>query len=192
MLTTRGTRFTAAISLTTRDRFSVATLAFLSIFLIGLSVVLLAAPEVLGSPGGKYFDVLSIVASVGILVTTLFDYALGRGVLAHQLHQNAIRITPVIRDMERELKKPCPDMDKIRSLAEKYECYISETQVNHSWSDHQIYKYSRQQPGWWLEKIWFPVRYFSFRATIFFISVPFNILVLVIVVGGVAVWYVFR
>ncbi len=124
MLATRGSRFTAAHLLTNRDRFSVFTLAMLSIFLIGLSVVLLAAPDVLGSKGSKYFGTLSIVASVWILVITLFDYALGRGILAHQLHQNAIRITLVVREMERELAKPNPDMDKIRLLAEKYELSI--------------------------------------------------------------------
>ena len=45
MLKTSGTLFTAANNLTVRDRFSVATLSILSIFLIAVSVISLAAPD---------------------------------------------------------------------------------------------------------------------------------------------------
>lgn len=188
MLKTRGTRFTSAQLLTVRDRFSVATLAVLSIFLIAVSVVSLVAPDAVGTSGAKYFGALSVVASVWILVITLFDYALGRGVLAHRLHQNAIKITKLARAIERELAKDSPDMTTLRQLAEKYEDENAETEVNHSPSDYKIYLYSRQKPTGWVTEIFYPIRNFVFSALIFCVSVPSNILV-VLVVAGATIWY---
>lgn len=188
MLNTRGTRFTSAQLLTVRDRFSVATLAILSIFLIAVSVVSLVAPDAVGTSGAKYFGALSVVASVWILVITLFDYALGRGVLAHRLHQNAIKITKIARAMERELAKASPDVEALRQLAERYEDENAETEVNHSPSDYKIYLHSRQKPTGRVTAVLYPVRNFLFSALIFCVSVPSNILVL-LVVAGATVWY---
>ena len=188
MLTTRGTRFTAAQLLTVRDRFSVATLAILSIFLIAVSVISLSVPDLVGGFRGKFFGALSVTASVWILVITLFDYALGRGLLAHRLHQNAIRITKLAREMERELEKSSPDMDLIRSLAKRYEDENAETEVNHSPSDYKIYVYSRQRPTGWFTRLVYPVRNFLFSGLVFCASVPSNLLVL-LAVGGATVWY---
>jgi hypothetical protein len=191
MLTTRGTRFTAAQLLTVRDRFSVATLAILSIFLIAVSTISLIAPDLVGTSGGKFFGALSVIASVWILVITLFDYALGRGILAYRLHQNAIRITKLAREMERELEKSSPDMDLIRALAKRYEEENAETEVNHSPSDYKIYVYSRQKPTGWFTTLAYPVRNFLFSTLIFCASVPSNLLVL-LAVGGATSWYFLR
>jgi conflict system pore-forming effector with SLATT domain len=174
-----------------RDRFSVATLAALSTFLIAVSVISLAAPDLVGSSGGKFFGALSVIASVWILVITLFDYALGRGVLAHRLHQNAIRITKLAREMERELKKSSPDMDLMRLLAKRYEDENVETGVNHSLNDYRIYMYSRQKPTGWFTRVVYPVRNFLFSMLVFCVSVPFNLLVL-LVVGGASLCYLLR
>jgi hypothetical protein len=189
MLKTRGTRFTAAQLLIVRDRFSVATLAILSIFLIAVSVISLTVPDLVEGYGRKFFGALSIIASVWILVITLFDYALARGLLAHRLHQNAIRITKLVREMERELEKDSPDMDLVRSLAKRYEDENAETEVNHSPSDYKIYIYSRQKPTGWFTRVICPVRNLLFSMLVFCISVPSNLLV-ILVVGGATVWYV--
>ena len=189
MLKTSGTRFTAANNLTVRDRFSVATLSILSIFLIAVSVISLAAPDVVGSNGAKFFGALSVIASVWILVITLFDYALGRSVLALRLHQNAIRINQRLREMEREIAKSEPDLVLLRSLAADYEKDIAETEVNHSPSDYKIYQFNKQKPTGWITKIWYPIRNFLFSSLVFCVSVPSNLLVLIIVVGATG-WYV--
>ena len=191
MLKTSGTRFTSAEQLTVRDRFSVATLAILSIFLIGVSVVSLVAPDARGTLEAKFFGVLSVVASVWILVITLFDYALGRSLHAYRLHQNAIRIMKLARAMERELANPSPDMASVRQLARRYEKEITKTEVNHSTSDYKMYVYSRQKPTGLFTAILYPIRNFLFYALIFCICVPLNIIVLA-VVGGATIWYFFH
>ncbi|WP_285019663.1 SLATT domain-containing protein [Novosphingobium sp. fls2-241-R2A-195] len=190
MQKTSGTRFSAANNLTVRDRFSVATLSILSIFLIAISVISLVSSDAFGSDGAKFFGALSVIASVWILVITLFDYALSRSVLALRLHQNAIRINQRMRAMEREVAKPMPDMEALRNWATDYENDIADTEVNHSPSDYKIYLFSKQKPTGWITKIWYPVRNFTFSALVFCISVPSNILVLLVVIGATA-WYVF-
>lgn len=142
----------------------------------------------MGTSGAKFFGALSVIASVWILVITLFDYAFGRGLLAHRLHQNAIKITKIARTMERELAKPSPDMSVMRQLAERYEDENAETEVNHSPSDYKIYLYSRQKPTGAVTAVLYPMRNFLFSALIFCVSVPSNLLVL-IVVGGATIWY---
>jgi hypothetical protein len=191
MLKTSGTRFTAAQNLVIRDRFSVATLSILSIFLVAVSVVSLASPEVLRADGAKFFGALSVVASVWILVITLFDYALGRSLMALRLHQNAIRIQKRLRAMEREIEKAAPDMDILRKFASEYEDDIAETEVNHSPSDYKIYQFSKQEPTGWLTAIWFPIRNSAFSGLVFCASVPSNLIVLAIVLGATC-WYLFN
>lgn len=142
----------------------------------------------MGTSGAKFFGALSVIASVWILVITLFDYALGRSLLAHRLHQNAIKITKIARALERELAKLSPDMAVVRQMAELYEEENAETEVNHSPSDYKIHLYSRQKPTGCVTSIMFPIRNALFSALIFCISVPSNILVL-LVVGGATVWY---
>lgn len=190
MQKTSGTRFTAATNLTVRDRFSVVTLSVLSIFLIAVSVIVLAAPDLLEPSGAKFFGALSVIASVWILVITLFDYALGRNIMALRLHQNAIRINLRMRAMEREIEKTSPDLKTLRQLAELYEQDIAETEVNHSPSDYKIYQFSRQQSTDRLTGLWYPVRNFLFSSLVFCASVPSNLLVLIIILGA-TVWYVF-
>lgn len=189
MLKTRGTRFTAAQLLVNRDRFSVATLAILSIFLISISVTFVAVPDIISRGGGIYFSVLSIISSVWILVITLFDYALGRSLLAYRLHQNAIRITKLVRELERELEKDSPDMELIRTIAKRYEEENAETEVNHSSSDYKIYIYSRQTASNCFMRTVLSIRNFSFYVIVFCASVPSNLLVL-LVVGGATIWYI--
>lgn len=189
MLKTSGTRFTAAQNLVVRDRFSVATLSILSIFLIAVSVVTLGAPDVLGANGTKFFGALSVIASVWILVITLFDYALSRNVMALRLHQNAIRINKRLRAMEREIEKQAPDLRLLRNLAAEYEDDIAETEVNHSSSDYKIYQFSQQKATGWFTKSWFPIRNFLFSSLVFCISVPSNLIVLMVVLGATG-WYV--
>lgn len=188
MNTTRGTRFTAAQLLIRRERFSVGTLAILSTFLIAVSVVSLAAPELVEGSAGKFFGALSVVASIWILVITLFDYALARGVLAHRLHQNALRITKLAREMERELETPQPDLHLIRSLARRYEDEIAETEVNHSSSDYKIYMYSRQKPTYFFSKLFYTIRNFLFSVVIFCTSVMSNLLVIIFMIGATVIY----
>lgn len=79
-------------------------------------------------------------------------------------------------------------MTTLRQLAEKYEDENAETEVNHSPSDYKIYLYSRQKPTGWVTEIFYPIRNFVFSALIFCVSVPSNILV-VLVVAGATIWY---
>jgi hypothetical protein len=188
MLTTRGTRFTAAQILKNRERFSVLTLAFLSVFLIAVSVFSLAIPNALGSFGGKYFGTLSAVASIAILVITLSDNSLERGILAHRLQQNALRISKVMRKMERELEKITPDINTLESLACEYEDGVADTEVNHSTSHYKIYVYSRQKANGRIIGVAYAIRNILYISLVFFRESWPNLLVITAVLGA-TLWY---
>ena len=190
MLKTRNARFTAAQQLVTHERFSIITLAMLSIFLIGVAVALLAVPDVLDSEATKFFGALSIVASVWILAITLYDYALGRGLLAYRLHRNALKITKIMRSLERELACEHPNKEALRRIAEEYESEIFEAEVNHSPGDYQFSRYQSQKAEHWFQAIWFFVRNFMMRITRFISSVPSNLMVIMVIFGSIF-WYFF-
>jgi len=142
MIKTRGARFTAATGLAIKDRCSIATTALLSVYLLGCSIWLIAMPGSFSPEAVRFFGALSVVASIAILVLSLLDYALGRAVRAEKLQQNALRISVLLRRLERELCSEAPDIALIRDIAAKYEDELFETQVNHSSSDYrkwQIY-----------------------------------------------------
>lgn len=139
IMKTRGARFTAARHCKTNDKLSVMTQAILSVYLTSVSVVFLAYPQSKFAQDATYFSVLSIIASIWLLVAALSDFAEGRGVKAHQLYENALDITLILRAMERELKNPAPDVKKLSELAEKYEVTIRENGVNHDPIDYISY-----------------------------------------------------
>lgn len=188
MLKTRGARFTAAQRLISHERFSVVTLALLSIFLISVAISLLSAPDSIDAGAARFLGALSIVASVWILAITLFDYAFGRGLLAYRLHRNALRITRIMRSLERELARETPDMSTVRAIAEEYETEISEAEVNHSSSDYKLSIYQRQKPITVFQKVYFPIRILAFRIGVFICSVPSNLMIMAIIAVSL-IWY---
>lgn len=140
---TRGSRFKAAQLLVLKERASLFILSVLTIFLIGMSVTLLAAPNAVSGETTTSIGVLSTVASVAVLALTLFDYAFGRGLLAAKLHDSSLRVTELMRCMERELARDNPSIETLERLAEQYEKENISTNVNHTPLDFSIYKISR-------------------------------------------------
>lgn len=140
---TRGARFKAAQLLVLKERASLFILSVLTIFLIGMAVALLAGPSTVSEDTTKSIGVLSTVASVAVLALTLFDYAFGRGLLASKLHDSSLRVTELMRYMERELAKENPSIEALERLAEQYEKENISTNVNHAPLDFTLYKISR-------------------------------------------------
>lgn len=96
MAGTRGARFTAARLLVLKGRVSLVIQCVLAVLLIGVSVDLLAYPDV-DENDARRLGLISTMASVAILAIVLFEYALGRGLLASKLHDSALRATALMR-----------------------------------------------------------------------------------------------
>ncbi|TAZ51017.1 SLATT domain-containing protein [Rhizobium ruizarguesonis] len=142
MAGTRGARFTAARLLVLKERASLVIQCVLTVLLIGVSVYLLTYPDV-DENSARRLGLISTMSSVSILAIVLFEYALGRGLLASKLHDSALRATALMRTVERELAAPEPALMVLAQAAEAYEQENILTNVNHSAVDFTLHRYSR-------------------------------------------------
>lgn len=188
MVKTRGSRFTAATGLAIKERCSIGATALLTIYVLAWSVWLIAMPDSFTPETVQFFSALSVVASIAILVLSLLDYALGRAVRAEKLQQNALRISVLLRQLEREVCSEMPDINLVREIAAKYEEELVETQVNHTPSDYkkwQLYSVvaesswqkGRKQLGIVAFDIWY------------YLSAIVVHVILVVAIAALTIWY---
>lgn len=145
MLTTRGVRFSVAESEQRKEKFSIATIALLSVYLAGWSLAGSLFPEMFSSIQARALNLISVVASVSLLVISLFDFAAGRSVYAEKMLQNAFTITGILRETERELAKADPDYSSISKLAARYEEVVHSVGVNHTSRDFKLWKLQKEK-----------------------------------------------
>lgn len=191
MLKTRGARFTAASSLGFRERWSIGTTSLLTVFILSWSVFLVADPEAFSSADVRFFAALSIISSVAVLTLTLLDYALARTVRAEKLQQNALRISVIMRALERELCSAAPNVAALHGFAIEYETAIAETQLNHAPSDFRKWEIASEEPKTLKEKAWWAVRSTTFNVGYYLGPIILHVLTLIIVVG-LAGYYVLK
>ena len=191
MYKTRGCRFAAASALEVKQRWSVGTVAFLSIYLVAWSIILIAYPNAFNSQHAAFYNAMSAVASIALLVVSLMDYAFDRSVQAEKLHQNALSISRCMRELERQLASQAPDMALMEAIAEEYERNIAESQVNHTSMDYARWIYNSSKPQGFIALIWFPIRRVAFNVW-FFASSMFLYVVLVAVIVVPTIWYTWR
>ncbi|MBY3296221.1 SLATT domain-containing protein [Rhizobium laguerreae] len=154
---TRGARFTAARLLVLKERVSLVIQCVLAVLLIGVSIYLLAYPDV-DADDARRLGLISTMASVSILAIVLFEYALGRGLLASKLHDSALRATSLMRALERELAAPEPSLTVLAQTAEAYEQENIMTNVNHSAMDFTLHRYSRAKSNWGIVNFFYRAR----------------------------------
>jgi hypothetical protein len=182
MQKTRGARFAGSQLLVMKERASLLILALLSIFLIGLSVLLIADPSIVDVDRVRSIGVVSVVASISILTLTIFDYALARGIVAEKLHENALLITEKMRELERELAKAAPNLDTLHKCADDYEKLNISTNVNHGTMDYSVYLSGRRTSDCVLLNLWF----FFYKNLLRVVLVGYSVLPGIITLCGLA------
>lgn len=143
MYLTRGARFNAARRLAAREKFSVGSIAFLSVFMAMLSVLLLSAPDAFTLSDTRFVSILTIVLSISLVVLSLLDYASNWSVKAFLLHKNALQISELMRRLELELYGSNANASTLGEIAMEYEAAVSETQINHLPKDHYKFALSK-------------------------------------------------
>lgn len=189
MHSTRGARFTAASSLGLRERWSVATTAFLSVFILAWSVFLIAQPQSFDAQATRFFAGLSIVASVSVLVLSLLDYAYGRAVRAEKLQENALQISILMRRLERELCSSTPDLNVMREIADRYENDLAHTQVNHSPADYKKFRLEAEAPSSLIDKTSHLLRLSAYNLWYYAAPVALHLMIVTFVLTA-SIWYV--
>lgn len=154
---TRGARFTAARLLVLKERASLFIQSVLAILLVCVSVILLTSPDNVDPNFNRQIGIVSTISSVAILAITLFEYALGRGLLAATLHESSLRVTAIMRKLERELAKPEPSLERLEKWAIDYEEENIFTKVNHSAVDFTLHKISRAKSKCFVFNLFFRI-----------------------------------
>lgn len=159
MYKTRGCRFSAAIALRVQDVLSMGTIAFLSIYILGLSIIALAYPEIFTSTHARFYTAVGALASAALLVISLMDFGFSRAVAAERLEQNALEVSSIMRAMERELASSQPMTSELKRLAETYEDLNRRTAINHTDADYRRWNLRCRLPQKGLDKAlhWFLV-----------------------------------
>lgn len=147
MAKTRGARFTAAAGLRVKDRWSILTVATLSIYLLGWSVAAMSYPDLFTVEHARFYNAISAVASVALLSISLMDLSFARATRAEKFQANALEISELMRSLERLLVEQTPNVDKMRLLAVRYEKYVTQTAINHTTMDFQKWSLASQVPG---------------------------------------------
>lgn len=184
MLTTRGVRFSVAESEQRKEKFSIVTIALLSVYVAAWSLAASLFPEVLSSLQNRALSLVSAVASVSLLVISLFDFAAGRSVYAEKMLQNAFSITEILRETERELAKADPDYARLSGLAARYETIVHSVGVNHTSKDHRLWKLQRERSSTWYHvlRIWVHTK--VLQTFNFMSAMIFQIALLLLIVGS--------
>ncbi|QND38213.1 SLATT domain-containing protein [Rhizobium leguminosarum bv. viciae] len=177
---TRGARFTAARLLILKERASLLIQTVLAVVLIWVSVMLLADRGI-DETVTRQLAIVSTMSSVAILAITLFEYALGRGLLAAKLHDSSLRVTGIMRRLERELASPQPSLTVLDTLAEEYEQENIATNVNHSAVDFAVHKYSRAQSDCWVLELFYRSRSIIAQALFVALAVSPGLLTLIVI-----------
>jgi hypothetical protein len=181
MAGTRGARFTAARLLILKERASLVIQSILAVLLIGVSMYLLAYPGI-DEENARSLGLISTMSSVAILAITLFEYALGRGLLASKLHDSALRATALMRELERELAAPEPSLKVLALAAEEYEQENILTNVNHSTVDFTLHRYSRAKSDCGLVNLFYRARSFVVQTIVVALAVWPGLLTLIVIV----------
>lgn len=177
---TRGARFTAARLLMLKERASLLIQSVLAVLLIWVSVLLLTYPNIDKTLSTK-LGLVSTMSSVAILAITLFEYALGRGLLAAKLHDSSLRATSLMRKLERELASPQPSLEVLAATADEYEQENILTNVNHSVFDFTIHKWSRAKSKWGIVDCFYRIRSFVAQTCVTLFAVSPGLLTLAVI-----------
>jgi hypothetical protein len=178
---TRGSRFTAARLLILKERASLLIQSVLAVLLIWVSVIFLAYPGI-DETVTRTLGIVSTMSSVAILAITLFEYALGRGLLAARLHDSSLRATAIMRKLERELANPQPSLAVLEDAAEEYEQENILTNVNHSSVDFTLHKYSRAKSKYGIVNFFYRCRSFVAQTLVIALSVSPGLITLGVII----------
>jgi hypothetical protein len=155
MYKTRGARLHAAIRLRVREKFGTAIIAYLSLYLVCLSLASVTFSSHFTQGDNQFISLLTTVVSLAVVVFALLEYASGLGAKSERLHANALEISSLMRQLEAELVRDPHRVEEMDKLGQGYERAIAETYINHSEKDFKKFILSKRQGNNLVESIWF-------------------------------------
>jgi hypothetical protein len=185
---TRGARITAAAGLIVKDRFSVLTVATLSIYMLAWSIAAISYPELFTAEHARFYSAIGAVSSVSLLAISLMDLSFARSARAEKFQLNALQISELMRHLERLLVEPTPSIDKMKVAAAKYELYIKQTAINHTSADYFRWLYGSARSTRPIISLMYHLRSLLYASWYYLTGLFFHLVVLALVIGSTA-WY---
>ena len=119
MYKTRGARFHAAARLQVREKCGNGIIAYLSLYLVGLSITSTTFSGQFTQADNQFIMVLTIVVSLAVVIFALLEYASSLGTKSERLHANALQISALMRQLEGELVRDPLRLDQMEAISEK-------------------------------------------------------------------------
>lgn len=171
----RGSRFVASRRLHKKNYACQLVLSFFSLTVIGAGVGLLVLP-----PDYKMLSnlisVLSIDASVFILVLSNLEFAKNYGVEADRMLKGAQALSPLYDEIERSIRCKLITQQKIDSFIQQYNHIINEFEVNHEDIDYLYFQTMHPRrfhlTGWhWFRRIKIKIGFFGYIWGLYIFSI---------------------
>ncbi|SEJ52136.1 hypothetical protein SAMN05421762_1183 [Pseudooceanicola nitratireducens] len=154
-------RFNLSERLEAEEKASMAFSSVLTIFLVCASIGLYADSSFADTVEGHAVSLISIVASISLLVVNLLDYSKGRSVLARDMQVHAQRLLRISGNMRAEIQSVKPEEEVLRASLTAFHDCIEGFGQNHSAWDNKLFeaieakrneKISIWVPGWFSHK----------------------------------------
>lgn len=164
VLASRGSRFVANRRLRRKNHACQLVLSFFSLMVIAAGVGLLILP-----PDYKRFadfiSVLSIDASVFILVLSNLEFAKNYAVEADRMLKGAQALSPLCDEMDKSIRCSTITSEAVDSFIKRYNDILNEFEVNHEEIDYLYFQSMHPRQfhllGWhWMTRLIYRVRFF--------------------------------
>jgi hypothetical protein len=145
---TSAARFNAAKRLSAKDRALTRLTAFTSAYLI----ILTALPYFMKLPQqvADNLNLITIVFSIIILVSSLLQYSSGDVVNAEQHHRAALEMSEIARELA--IKLPDIQDQQLLEMADRYDATLQKYSINHDDVDFQLYQKENPEKYSWLTR----------------------------------------
>jgi hypothetical protein len=143
---TAGARFNAAKRLGAKDRALTRLTAFTSAYLIVLTVLpyFIKVPQAVTDN----LNLLTVVFSIVILVSSLLQYSSGDVVSAEQHHRAGLEMSEIARELT--IKLEVVQDPELLSLTGRYNATLQKYSINHEDVDFQRYQVENPEKYSWL------------------------------------------
>jgi hypothetical protein len=142
MWTTKGSRFNAARRLNKKYQFSLTSISVLSIYGILIPLLQGLLKNIQCQKVNDIYNFISLFLSVFTLVISLLEGAKNYQIRAEKLHQNAIEISTLQRELEYLFVSDSTNPDlikKVGEISDRYENVVKDCKENHESEDYTLF-----------------------------------------------------
>ena len=136
---TKGARFEAHRRLMARHTYSVFTIAILSIYVIGASLISLMYQDTLQASDIKFINLFTVLTSVFILVVSIYESGRDYVTRAELMLRCGQNITELHSEVDYKKKQGLLELDNFQPYIDRYHNIMREYNENHENIDYKYF-----------------------------------------------------